>query len=171
MEIRYAGNTEVEAVQMGNAEFDTYGKMTRYTENFAKGKKMAEYVYEYDDHGKLVRNTVSLVFNDWTPVEFLLSFDAGGKLICRELAEALPNFWQKETYVYNALGVLIKSEQWYSHNGTLEAMGHREYPPSIAPKENSLTYIHDAKGLLMLHQFYGKSGTVEKAMKYEYEYY
>jgi hypothetical protein len=167
VELRYAGNTVSDTIKYGDAEFDAAGRMIRYTEYFSRGRKMAEYIYEYDATGKMVRNTVSLVFNDWTPLEMILTHDDKGRVIARELPEALPNFWRKETYSYKD-GVLIRSEQWFDVNDELKPLTHHDYPASLKPADNSLTYIHDQKGLLILHQFYGKTGGMDKALSYTY---
>ena len=165
-EVKYDGNETI--THLSNATFDMNGRISTYTEYFARGRKMAEYHYEYDAVGILIRNTVSIVFNDWKEIEFILNHDANGRLISRELPTTVPSFWQKETYTYSNAGILIKSEQWYDNGGALIAQSHCDYPPTLSHKENSLTYICDERGLLILHQFHNNTGKVEKAWKYAY---
>jgi hypothetical protein len=170
-ELRYKGDKVSSTLQLGQAEFDTQGKLVKYTEFFAGGKKMAEYIYTYNAKGKLEKNTVALVFNNWEVVDLNLSFDAKGKLISRELPLTVSNFWQKETFTYSPQGVMIKSEQWYMNGGKLVPQTKQDYPASLTSKENSLSLIHDEKGLLIIKQFFGAGGKVDKSWKYEYVYY
>jgi hypothetical protein len=170
-EVRYKGDKVASTLQLGQAEFDAQGKLVKYTEYFAGGKKMAEFLYTYDAKGKLEKNTVALVFNNWEALEFKLSFDAKGKLTARELPQTISNFWQKETFTYSPQGVMIKSEQWYMNSGKLVPQTKQDYPASLTSKENSLSMIHDEKGLLIIKQFFGAGGKVDKSWKYEYMYY
>jgi hypothetical protein len=170
-EVHYKGDKVATNVQLGQAEFNAQGKLVKYTEFFAGGKKMAEFLYSYDAKGKLENNTVALVFNNWEVVDFKLSFDAKGKLISRELPKTISNFWQKETFSYSPQGVMIKSEQWYMVGTKLTPQTKQEYPAALNTKENSLSVIHDEKGLLIIKQFFGANGKVDKSWKYEYLYY
>ena len=169
-EVKYQGNVAKDSVMVGIAQFDVQGRMTHYTEFFAGGRKMAEHDFIYDETGKMIRSTVSLVFNDWATLEFELKHDAKGRVISRELKESVANFWQKETYSYSG-NVLIKSEQWYDVNGGLVPQTHKDYPTSLEARENSLTYLYNQRGLLVLHQLFNKSGKVERALAYSYEFY
>lgn len=154
----------------GHAQFNEQGEMVHYTEYFARGRKMAEYSYEYDSSGKVFKNTVSTTFNDWQPVEILLSFDAAGKLMGREIVEDINNFWKKETYQYNKSGVLIKSEKWYNIKSELVLMDTKNYPQTNTGEENTLTFIHDENGMLLIHQLYNPAGKVERSWRYTYKY-
>lgn len=66
---------------------------------------------------------------------------------------------------------MVKAEQWYDQEGTLKALEYKDYPPNIAPKDNSLSYLHDQKGLLILHRIYNNTGLVERARKYDYSFF
>src|SRR5690606_11346669 len=79
-EIKYRGGI-TDTTITGEARIDENGRMIHYTEYFARGRKMAEYAYEYDADGRVTRNTVQLVFNGWEPVDFILSYDNKGRLI------------------------------------------------------------------------------------------
>ncbi len=169
-EVKYKGNHASDSVHLGSEVFNASGLLIGYTEYYAKGQKMAEYHYEYDAKNKLVSSSIQLVFNDWKEIDFKLTFDAKGKLIRRELPESIPSFWTAESYIYNTSGILVKSEQWYTVDGKLQSMSHKDYPSSLAPKENSLSYIYDAKGMLILHQIY-QNGKVSTAYKYDYTHF
>lgn len=167
-EVKYQGNQAVDSVLLGKTFFDQSGRMSKYIEYFMKGRKMAEYDYVYDEAGRIVSSTVKLVFNDWQPLTFDLRHDTNGRLIERSLPEPVANFWQKETYQYSSSGILIKSEQWYPLNGQLVAQSKKEYPSTIQPQDNSVTYIHDQNGLMLVHQLFGSSGKADKALVYSY---
>ncbi|MFM9985152.1 MAG: hypothetical protein ACKVOK_07965 [Flavobacteriales bacterium] len=169
-EVKYQGNKAVDSTMIGIAEFDKQGRMVHYTEFFAGGRKMAEHFFRYDETGKMTGSSVSLVFNSWATLDFELKYDAKGRVISRELKEPMANFWQKETYTYSGI-VLLKSEQWYDVNGGLVSQTHKDYPPTLDTHENSLTYIYNERGLLMMHQLFNKSGRSERALVYSYEYY
>lgn len=154
----------------GLAMINEKGYPVHYTEYFARGRKMAEYAYEYDGTGKLIRHSVMTAFNDWQPIEFKLTFDNKGRLASRELPESISSFWIKETFHYNNAGVMIKNEHWYEKEGSLALMDYQDYPSSLQTEESSLTYINNPKGLLMLHQWYNSNGKVDKYWKYEYSY-
>ena len=49
-------------------------------------------------------------------------------------------------------------------------MMHKDYGSSIERVENSLTYIYDAKGLLIIEQYYS-GGITDKARVYDYSHY
>jgi len=170
-EVKYQGNKAVDTVLLGKAMFDNVGRMSKYIEYFMKGRKMAEYDYSYDESGRILASTVRLIFNDWQPLNFELKYDSNGKLIERLLSEPTPNFWQKETYNYSSAGILVKSEQWYPMNGQLIAQSRKEYPSTNLPQENSVTYIHDQNGLMLMHQLFGSSGKADKALVYSYSHY
>jgi hypothetical protein len=163
-------NGQSDTTVLGKVAFNEAGYPLHYTEFFARGRRMAEYTYEYDNQMRLVRHSIKTTFNDWEPMDFILSYDSNGRIISRELPETISNFWRKETYTYNNSGVLIKAEQWYEEDGQLSVKSQREYPGSIQPDPTSLTYIHGPNGLLLLHQHYNGSGRVERTWQYDYNY-
>jgi len=154
----------------GIAKFDAKGRIIHYTEYFARGRKMAEYFYNYDATGKLISNTVQTTFNDWQPIELQLTFDSKGRLSSRELPESISNFWKTEVFHYTNSGVLIKNEKWHEMNGALSLMETKDYPQTITAHENSLTYIYNPQGLLMIHQLYN-NGKVDRSWHHEYIYH
>jgi hypothetical protein len=167
-EIKFENNKAIDSVMIGEAHFDAQGRMIHYTEFFARGRKMAEYNYTYDATGKMIAASVALVFNDWKPLDFILTHDAKGRVVSRELKESVANFWKKESFTYSG-SILVKSEQWYEVNGGLIPNTYKDYPPTLEPRENSLTYIHDTRGLLIMHQLFNRTGRAEKALVYSYE--
>ena len=166
-ELKYKGAVVSDSVHLGKEEFNEKGQLIHFTENYSKGKKMAEYHYTYDESGKLIKNTISVVFNDWKELEFKLTYDQAGRVIARELPEPITSFWMKETFTYNKSGIMIKSDQWYMVDGALKSMTSQEYPGTIAPSENSLTYIYDHRGLMIMHNKH-VNGRVTTAKRFHY---
>ncbi len=154
----------------GLAIMNEHGLPIHYTEYFARGRKMAEYTYEYDGAGKLINHSVATTFNDWQKVDFKIAHDAKGRLSSRELPESISNFWIKETFQYNSNGVLIKNQHWYEKDGGLTPLDYKDYPPTLQVDDNSLTYINDQHGLLILHQLYNSQGKIERCWKHEYAF-
>lgn len=169
IEVRYNEKGQDSSIT-GFAIFNEQGLPIQYTEYFARGRKMAEYYFEYDNNRKLSRHYVKTVFNDWEPLEFKVTFDKQGRISSRELPEQISNFWKRETFSYSNTGTLIKSEHWVEQNGKLIAADSLDYPPHLKVEENSLTYIADQNGLLILHQLYNSKGKVDRCRKYEYSF-
>ncbi|MCC6600158.1 MAG: hypothetical protein IT223_05740 [Crocinitomicaceae bacterium] len=160
-----------DTTRFGEEVFDQFGRITTYTEYFAGGKVFAIYEYIYGEKNKVEKNIVKHIFNDFQPVEFILAYDAAGRLISRTLPNPIRNFWVKESFTYTKNGVLVKAEQWYSVEDTLKVLYSKEYPLSLRPIENSLVYLYDQKGLLVLHQFYSRAGKLDRCRSFEYSFY
>lgn len=169
-EVKFQGNKAIDSLKTSVEEFNKEGKLIRFTEFTRTGKKIAEHEYSYDTHGKLTASSIRHLYNDWIQVDFKLTFNEKGKLVTRELTLPIQGCWQKETYSYHSNGILAKSEQWYEVGGSLKPMMHKDYESSIERVENSLTYIYDAKGLLIIEQYYS-GGISDKARVYDYSHY
>lgn len=169
-EVKYTGNAATDSLLKSKEVYDIQGRLTSILEYYAGGKLLAEHHFEYDAQGKIVRCTVSHAFNEMKPAELTLKHDPKGRLVERTLPEAVRNYWQKETFLYHANGTLAKTQQWYLQNGTLAVLSTKEYPASIAPKDNSLTLLFDQKSLPIVHNFYSASGKMERAWRYVYTY-
>ncbi len=169
-EVKYKGNQALDSIHRGFEEYDQHGRLIKFTEYYAKGKEMAIYRYEYDDKAKIIKNTVSIVFNNWQAIELTLTHDAKGRLIQREMPELISNFWCKETFSYGKGGTLTKSDQWYMSEGSPRALSHKEYDDQIEWKENTPTHIFDSKGLLIIQQTC-MHGRCDSAYCYSYSYF
>lgn len=169
-EVKYSGNAATDSLLKSKELYDTQGRLTSMLEYYAGGKLLAEHHFEYDAQGKIIRCTISHAFNEMKPIEMALKYDAKGRLVERTLPEAVRNYWQKETFLYHANGTLAKTQQWYQQNGALVALSTKEYPASIAPKDNSLTLLFDQKSLPIVHNFYSATGKMERAWRYVYTY-
>lgn len=159
---------KADSLKIGDAKFDANGRIIAYTEYFAGGRELARYTYSYDASGKMIASSVAHKFNDFIPVEFILTYDTNNRITSRELKEPIRNYWKKETFTYNATGILVRAEKWYEQGEQLVPMEKEEYPASLKPSSTSLVYLHDPRGLMILHQFFSTTGKVEKALSYRY---
>jgi hypothetical protein len=166
IEIRYSGNTATDTIPKGQAEFDHNGRITQYTEFFARGKKAAVFQYMYDGNGHLASASVSHRHEEFKPVPFLMEFDEKGRIITRWPARPIQDFWVKEIFTYAPNGVMVKATQIY-------ATGDRtfqEYPATMMPKENAYSFLYDQYGLLQTQLTLNKQGKVESVVRYKYQF-
>jgi hypothetical protein len=168
--VKYLAQNKKDSTLTAHEEFNAKGQLIRFIEYYSKGEQMAIYTYEYNEAGKIIKNTVSLVFDGWKEKELQLTHDAKGRLLSRELPESVPNFWKKETFSYSPTGILTKSEQWYEVAGVAKPLNHKDYPPDMIQKDNSLNQIYDTKGLLIIHNQY-VNGKIAFADCYSYSYF
>lgn len=157
-----------DTMMIASCRFDDQGRMVSCTEYFAGGRLYAEYSYSYDASGRMNAAEVRHVFNQMIPVPLRITHDANGRVISFEVQEPIRNFWVQQDFTYNEKGILIRSEQWIDRNGERMAANRKEYPGTIEPRDNSLTHIHDMRGLEILHQFYTPAGTVDRSWIYTY---
>lgn len=167
-EVKFAGSAVKDSLIKGNEKFDANGRLIESTEYFAGGKVLAVQKFTYDAKGKMTGCTIEHAFNEMKPVEVKLTYDAKGRVIERVLTEELRNYWTKETTTYNSAGIIVKTQQWFNQNGTLQPLNNKEYPANISAANNSLTYLHDQRSLPVAHQFYNANGKLERAWRYKY---
>lgn len=167
-EYTYSGYSVTDSIVISEASFDSEGRIIKYTEFFARGRKLNEQTFEYNENGQISKSTVAHVFNDWTPVELSLEFDSSNRLISRTCPIEIRNFWAKEVYHYNKQGKQIKCDQLKQGAQTLEMKSSQEFAPNLHSGENTPMDIHDPNGLLSIHQYYNSSGTVDRVWKYVY---
>lgn len=169
--IQYKNSEPIDTLIHGIERFDSNGRLIYYEEFYAKGKTKAYYHYAYDQNGKLLESNVEHFSVDFKPIALICSFDAKGRILERKPETNLQNFWIKETYCYNASGVLIKTEQVYESNGKSAGSTQNTYLPHLKVPDDSITYIHDKKGLLLLYRTFDNHGNVINAKSYTYEYF
>jgi len=167
-EVKFAGSAVKDSLIKGNEKFDAQGRLIESTEFFAGGKVLAIQKFTYDAKGKMIGCTIEHAFNEMKPVEVKLVYDAKGRVIERQITEELRNYWVKETTTYNAAGIIVKTQQWFNQNGTLQPLNNKEYPASISTNSNSLAYLHDQRSLPVAHQFYNGAGNMDRAWRYKY---
>lgn len=166
VEVRYKGHEAVDTLPMGVAEIDEKGRMVKYTEFFARGRKNAEYLYHYDAYGKLASAEIAHRSLDFRPVPFMVEFDEKGRMVSRTPQESIPGFWEREEFVYSPDGTLVKAQQYYPVGQSTFA----EYPASVLPRENSLSWIFDQRGLPVTQQVFDRTGRSERAILFRYKY-
>jgi hypothetical protein len=166
VEVRYRGNEAVDTLPVGVAEIDEKGRMIRYVEFFARGRKSAEYIYHYDAYGRIASAEIAHRALDFRPVPFVVEFDDKGRMVSRAPQETIPGFWEREEFMYSPDGTLVKAWQYYPTGQSSSS----EYPASVLPKENSLSWIFDQKGLPVTQQVFDRSGKSERAILFRYKY-
>lgn len=167
LEVRFKGNQAVDTIPKGTAEMDEKGRMVKFTEYFAKGRKNAVYTYHYGPDGHLDASEVACRTMDFKPVAFMMEFDNKGRMISRIPTEPIPGFWEREVFIYSQSGSLVRAEQHYP-NGQ---MTFSEYPANVVPKENSMSWMYDQKGLVQSHQIFNKSGVSDRMIVFKYQHY
>lgn len=167
-EVKYA-KTPADTLIVGVAHFDQQGRMFEYHEYFAGGRIYAIYQYGFNEKGVLSSALVKHVFNQMEPIEMDIEVNGTGKVTALTLREPIRNFWQKQTFTYNSIGVMIRSEQWFDRDGKLTSLNRKEYPAYLGPSDNSLTHLFDQRGLEIVHQFYGSTGQIERAWLFMYQ--
>lgn len=166
VEIRYSGNNATDTIPKGMAEFDNNGRITQYTEFFARGKKSAVFSYLYDSNGHLASSYVAHRKEDFKPVPFMMEFDDKGRMVTRWPARPIDEFWVKEIFTYAPNGVMVKATQIYANGDRT----FQEYPATMMPKENSLSFLYDQHGLLQAQQLFNKQGKVSSVLRFMYKY-
>jgi hypothetical protein len=166
IEIRYSGNSAVDTIPKGQAEFDHNGRITQYIEFFARGKKAAVFQYMYDNNGHLASASVAHRQEDFKPVPFMMEFDEKGRIITRWPARSIQDFWVKEIFTYAPNGVMVKATQIYA-NGERT---YQEFPATMMPRENSYSFLYDQHGLLQAQLTLNKQGKVESVVRFKYQF-
>jgi hypothetical protein len=169
--IQYRNNTPADTVIFGIEKFDSNGRLIYYEEFYAKGRTKARYHYAYDVKGNMTSSIVEHFSVDFRPTSIINSYDPNGKIIERKPEQILQNFWVAEKYTYNSSGVLIKTEQVYESNGKAAGSTQNSYLPHLKVPDDSITYIFDKKGLLLLYRTFDNSGNVINTKAYSYEYF
>jgi hypothetical protein len=167
-QVRYQHQKAVDTSIVGIGQINEQGLLTTYKEYNGANKWSCTHYYSYDVKGKI--NTSEIEFAEQPGQKYLctLEYHPNGKLKSRSIAPEGIHFWFKESYEYNKAGVMIKSTQHYHNNGNAVEQV-TSYPEIISPKENSLNYIYDQRGLLILRQFYNAQSVVFKAHIYRYQ--
>jgi hypothetical protein len=164
VEIRFKGDEAIDSIPKGKAEFDDHGRMIRYTEFFARGRKAAEFIYEYDDKGRLVSSSVSHRAMEFRPIPMKMEMDDQGRMISRAPAETIPGMWEKETFSYDRNGGLVRADQWYSNGQhTFD-----EYPAQMMPGASHMSMLMAPNGLIHAQQRYDGQRQLTGILRYRY---
>jgi len=170
-EIYYTGNQAVDTLLIGKVELDSLGRMCRYEEYFARGRKFAVTTVGYDEGGRMISQQISTMSSGFLPVNVELTFDKTGRLVERMIPGAPSNLWYKEKLVYNKEGVMIRTEKWYLVDGQEIKGQTEEYPGTNARTEESASELYDPKGLPLLRKKFSPSRGLNFSVVYEYDYY
>jgi hypothetical protein len=167
LQVRHKNNSK-DTILLGHYRLNELGQMIEYREFTSSGNWSNTHFFTYDLKGKVATSAIEFASIGGQKFPFQLNYNAAGQLVSRTLNDCGVNFWQKETYEYNTAKVLIKSVQHYK-NESQEIKLEQDYPAQISPKENSLSFIYDLRGLLILHQYYNDQNKVFKSLVYEYK--
>jgi hypothetical protein len=171
-QVTYQNFQPVDSIIMNESLFDESGRIIQYTHFFARGKKLYTINYNYDEKGQLARCILNHAFSDVNPVDLIIEKDEKGKVLSLVCPSEIRNFWTKEEFAYNEKGRMVASAQFSKQNGEWVPREKQEYSPTIHSGENTPTFIHDSRGLLILHQL-AKSDSVapNKAFCFNYTTY
>jgi hypothetical protein len=167
-QVRFQHQKAVDTSMVGIGQINDQGLLTTYKEYNGANKWSCTHYYGYDVKGKIIRSEIEFAEQPGHKHLCTLEYHPNGKLKSRNISPDGIHFWFKESYEYNKVGVMIKSTQHYHNNGNaVEQVTN--YPEIISPKENSLNYIYDQRGLLILRQFYNAQSVVFKSHIFHYE--
>lgn len=168
-EVRFNGYVPQDTVVISVEEYDRSGRISRYIEFDRNSKPLAEYHFEYDPGGKM-QMSVSHRYTDWTEVKLSPEFDQNKRMIARVPVSKPEGFWEKETFNYDENGKVLSRDQWYVVDGVNRPVMNKSFPETVEKTENSLSYIYDERGLLIIEQLY-RNGVSDKARNYCYTFY
>ncbi|MGB1032262.1 MAG: hypothetical protein ACPGWM_06595 [Flavobacteriales bacterium] len=153
-------------------KFDEQGRLIEETRYFACGRVHSIQKFNYNEEGKLTRNTFSQVFMQFEEIEFDLLFNEHGQLIERSLNVPIPQGWQKETIGYHPDGSIKTCKQWIQNGEQWEVFTEQEFDTKqadqAARKKNSLSKVYDMNGLPLVHYRYTETGEIKSALRYTY---
>ena len=158
-----------DSVYISQGEFDSNGQLARHTSFFAGKRKLYEQRFEYAQGKWPTKSFVSHAFNQWEEVEIQHLFDDKGQLIARICPVEIRNFWSKEEYFYDENGRMTKCIRYRNIDGAYDSQEVEEYSSTIHSGENTPTYIHDHRGLLINQQLHGSNGNSKSFLLFEYK--
>jgi hypothetical protein len=159
----------VDSIYISEGEFNSIGQLVKYTSFFAGKRKLYEERFEYSEGTWPSKSFVSHAFNQWEEVELLHSYNDKGQLIARICPIEIRNFWSKEEYFYDENGRMTKCIRYRNIDGAYDSQELEEYSSTIHSGENSPTFIHDHRGLLINQQLHGTNGNSKSFLLFEYK--
>jgi hypothetical protein len=166
-------NLPVESCLLSRYEYDEYGRVTLAVDFFACGRVFAEQHFEYDESGKLTRNTLQHAFNGMEEVEVTLVQDDRGHVVERMLENHIPNYWMVERMERNEAGHVLSVHHFRKLSSGTQQFWENHFLPLEAEMErrsnNTMTDIFDASGLQLLHHSFTQRG-LEHITKHVYEF-
>ncbi len=167
-EVSIRPDGSVDSVYISLGDFNSSGQLMKFTSYFAGKRKLYEERYEYNVGPWPSKSFVSHAFNQWEEVELLHSYNDKGQLIARICPNEIRNFWSKEEYFYDENGRMTKCVRYRNEEGAYQSQEIEEYSTTIHSGENTPTYIHDHRGLLINQQLHGSNGKSKSFLFFEY---
>jgi len=167
-EIRLVNGT-ADSIYISKGEFNEEGLITKFTAFFAGKRRLFEERFEYNSSKWPVKSYVSHAFHQWEELELQHVYDEKGTLTARVCPIEIRNFWTKEEYIYDSSGRMIKCIRYHHQDGAYHSQESEEYSATIHSGENTPTYIHDHRGLLVNQQIHGGDGTSKSFLFFEYQ--
>lgn len=144
--------TATDSIYLEQLIFREDGLVSQQIGYFAGKRKLFKQHFEYDPQGKLVSSSVEHAMNGWEVVPINHTFNALGQLVRRECPQEIKNFWAKEEYIYDEKGKLIACERYGREGEEYLFLEKESYSYQFYSGENTPSYIHDEKGLLVMQQ-------------------
>lgn len=163
------GQGIVDSVYISKGEFNEDGLMIKYTAFFAGKRRLYEERFEYSMSKWPSKSYVSHAFHQWEEVELQHIYDEKGMLVSRICPIEIRNFWIKEEYFFDPSGRMIKCVRHRNQDGAYHSQEIEEYSATIHSGENTPTYIHDHRGLLVNQQIHNGNGSSKSFLFFEYQ--
>lgn len=158
-------STANDSILIERLSFRDDGLVTEQTGFFAGKRKLFVQRFEYNDKGMLVGSVVSHVFNDWQEVSLVHEYNENGQLMSRLCPQEIRNFWAKEVYLYDEKGSMSACERYAKEGEEWIFIEKESYSNQIYSGENTPSYIHDERGLLVIQQIKSAATRGSGAMK------
>lgn len=161
IEIEPSGDT----ILIDESHFNVDGMTVEYIDYFARNRILNTQKFEYEKSRYPVRSFVDHLFYKEETVELIHRFNEKGQLVSRECPVEIRHFWAKEEYTYDHAGRMVSCTR-YTRDGEVWTLTETEsFSPYIHSGENSPSFIHDERGLLLIRQMKSAatgSGTLQK---------
>ncbi len=164
--IRPDGSNDSIYISLG--DFNSSGQLVKFTSYCAGKRKLYEERYEYNNGTWPSKSYVMHAFNQWEQVELEHIYNDRGQLVARVCPIEIRNFWTKEEYYYDSNGRMAKCIRFRNEDGAYQSQEIEEYSSTIHSGENTPTYIHDHRGLLINQQLHGSNGKSKSYLFFEY---
>lgn len=164
--LRPDGSSDSVYISLGN--FNSNGQLVKFTSYFAGKRKLYEERYEYNQGQWPSKSYVFHAFNQWEEIELEHVYNDKGQLTARVCPIEIRNFWVREEYFYDASGRMLKCIRFRNEEGAYQSQEVEEYSSTIHSGENTPTYIHDHRGLLINQQLHGSNGKSKSFLSFDY---
>jgi len=163
----------IDTCLVARISYNKQGLIEQVEEFHQCGEPLARQEFYYDARGRMTGGAIGYTTNNCSMVPVSVVLNENGLVLERSLLRPIEALWQKETYTYDANGMLIKSEQWQQRGTELKSSGVLLYPGAeeqVKERSGHQTHWYDDRGFLLEERLLKRS-TVVKKIIYSYEYY